>query len=133
VNIDDVEKVKESTAAATKEIREDTEEAASCRVRRAVASWKEETHLKSPGVWRGRSGVSRSAEGVFRVELMVTVVVPLLKGEGEALILEECGVELVLRKGGDKDDLKIMCTLIIARARGTLGLAVCNRFDTKEE
>jgi hypothetical protein len=61
---------------------------------------------------------------LFGVKLEVTVVVPLLKGEGEALVMEELWIKVVFSVGRDKDDLIKMGALGIPRAHNTFGFSV---------
>ena len=73
------------------------------------------------------------AEGMFGVELVVTMMVPFLEGEGQALVVEELWIELVFRVGRDKDDLEKMRSLTIAGTEDAFGFAVGHRADSEKQ
>lgn len=73
------------------------------------------------------------AEGLFRIELVVTVVMPLLERKSKTLVVEKFRVELVFTLGGDKDDLKEMCSFAIARPGDTFSFTVRHGRDLEKE
>jgi hypothetical protein len=52
--------------------------------------------------------VSWGAEGVFNVKLKITMVMPFLEGESEALVMEELRVKLAFSLCWDENHLEVV-------------------------
>ena len=89
--------------------------------------------MKGPRVWGWWGRMGWSAESLFGVELVVTMVMPLLKGEGEALVMEKFRIKLVLSVRRNKDDLKKMGTFAVTGAEDAFGFAIGYRANLKKE
>ena len=133
VLIKDVEKVDDGTATTSEEVREDAKEAATGRVRGAVADGKENAHLEGPGIrrWWGRTGWG--AESMFRVKLVVAMVMPLLKCKSKALIVEKFRIKLIFGVRRDENDLEKVSSFAVAGAYDAFGFAVGHRADLEQQ
>jgi hypothetical protein len=133
VLIKDVEKVDDGAATTTEEVREDAKEAATGRVRGAVAGGKENAHLEGPGIRGWWRGTGWGAESVFRVELVVAMVMPLLKCKSKALIVKKFRIKLIFGLGRDENDLEKVSSFAVTGAYDTLGFAVGHRADLEQQ
>ena len=66
-------------------------------------------------------------------ELDVFVQVPVLQSEGEALVVEQFGVKLVLSVGGIKDQIVVEIELVAVELGPAFGVAVGNGADFKKK
>jgi hypothetical protein len=74
-----------------------------------------------------------SDKSIIGIELEVAIMVPLLQSKSQTLVVEKFRIKLINSLGRNEDDLEVVGTLGLRRARDTLRLPIGDCADLEKK